>query len=371
VKFATTAQCLVGTIVLVAPLTIVGCDSGTDPGGSEAPEIAKMWVEGPLTAPLGGTAQLEAFVLLKDGSTVDVTGNAAWDTLDDSIATVDRGLVAGVEVGVTEVRVRYYDVTFTDFLGVPNRGFPQGTITLEGYDSIEGTIQFEPGEIRQLRAEIRYPDATRADITDRIVWEESNPEAISVDELGVAEVHVSQGASELYAHYRGSYALAKLQVGDPLPKEYDVYVEAFKFAAPYSCDSDLNADGGDGEFNYEINVITLTGDRIWVAGTPDYPNKDEVITIEQNGSLLLESDQRHLVLSDIQVLEIEVRVTEWDLEFADIGAPVHDSDMDDMSVIHNYRGYDGFSPGVHTATFEGSVGNCEVEVSYRIIVRER
>ncbi len=355
------------TLLLVA-MAVVGCsDNGTAPVLDKGPAITRVWIEGALNVSLGGTTAMKAMVMYEDGTTHDVTEDAAWDTLDPTVATADNGVVTAVDIGVTQVRIRYRGVTFSDFLGVPTRGYPQGSISLEGYSGVDQALQLNPGETRQLKIEIRYPDATTLDITDRAVFDSSNPAAISVDPFGVATVHVDQGATELWIEYRGQYAQFTLQVGDPLPKQYEVYVEAERFAAPNSCDSATNADGGDGEFCYQINVVTPTGDRLLVAETTDYPSKDHVIHVDQNGSLTLNSAQLGpLPLSEIQALEVEVRVTEWDLQWTDFGDPIHDSDMDDRSDSRVYRGSDGFSPGVHTINLTGSA-DCEVEVSFRII----
>jgi hypothetical protein len=307
--------------------------------------------------------------MLEDGSVRDVTGDADWDTLDPAVATVNNGEVTGVAVGVTKVRIRYRGITFTDFLGVPTRGYPQGSITLEDYVGVDQALTFDhKGEVRQLKLTIRYPDATYLDITDRVVLESSNPGAISVDLFGVATVNVDQGATELYVKYRNHFVPFTLQVGDPLPETWEVIVQAERFAAPYSCDSATNADGGDGEFCYQVNVISPDGTRLLVDETPNYPDRDGAIIVDQNGSLNLESDQLHLSLSEIQTLEIEVRVTEWDLQWVDFGDPIHDSDLDDVSVRHTYRGSDSFEPGLHVVTINGATADCEVEFGYRIIV---
>lgn len=362
---------LIHIMSLIAVLVFAGCssDNGMGPQEDQGPAITRVWIEGGLIAPLDGSAQLKAFVLLEDGTQHDVTDDAAWDTLDPAVATASKGEVHGVAVGVTQVRIRYRGVTFTDFLGVPTRGNPQGSITLEGYSGVDQVLQFSyQGETRQLKIEIRYPDATTKDITDRVVFESSNPAAISVDAFGMATVNVAQGATELYVTYRNQFVPFTLQVGDPLPETWDVYVEATYIGAPYSCDSATNADGGDGEFCYQLNVVSPSGDRLIVDETPSYPDHDGTINIDQNGSLNLQSDQLHLRLSEIQTLEIEVRVTEWDLQWTDFGDPIPDSDLDDVSVRNTYRGSDSFEPGVHYVTINGATSDCEVKFGYRIIV---
>jgi hypothetical protein len=357
-------------MVILLPV-LAGCssDSATGPEGEEGPAIAKVWIEGSLGIVAGGSSQMTAFVTLKDGTTHDVTDDASWETLDPSKATVSNGLVTTIEAGRSDLRIRYGSTTFTDPFFVYTRATGTGGVTIEGTD-VDGVIQFTPGESRQLVATVRLPDATDMDVSDRVVWEASNPEAISVSDFGVAKVNVSTGASELYVHWRGRHGSAMLQVGAPLPTEYQVTVEPFRIYAAYSCDSATNLDGGDGEFSYQINIVLPSGQRIPVAGTASYPSPGNVVTVDQDANYSLPTDQTSITLTDIQNLEVEIRLTEWDLEWTDFGDPVPDSDMDDQSDTRIYRGSAGFSPGLQSITLAGPSGDCEVEISYYVIAVE-
>lgn len=359
------------TILLAVTLfpLLAGCgsDSVTAPEGDGGPAIAKVWIEGDLGLVAGNSGQMSAFVLLEDGTTHDVTDEATWEMLDPSKATVARGLVTTLEAGRSDLRIRYRGTTFRDPFFVYTRATGVGGVTIEGTDPIEGIIQFQVAETRQLVATVRLPDATDMDVSDRVVWDASNPEAIAVSDFGVATVNVSTGASELYVRWRGRHGSALLQVGAPQPQEYQVTVEPFRIYAAYSCDSATNADGGDGEFSYQINIVLPSGLRVPVAGTASYPSPGNVITVDQDANYNLPTDQTSITLTDIQNLEVEVRLTEWDLQWVDFGDPVHDSDMDDQSDSSIYRGSAGFSPGLHTVTLAGSSGDCEIEISYYVI----
>jgi hypothetical protein len=357
-------------IILLPVLAGCGSDSPTAPGGENDPAIAKVWIEGDLGIVAGGSGQMNAFALLKDGTTRDVTNEATWETLDPSKATVNKGMVTTMAAGRSDLRIRYGGTTFVDPFFVYTRAPGVGGITIEGAGASDGIIQFQVGEERQLVATVRLPDATEMDVSDRVSWEASNPEAISVSDFGVATVNISTGASELYVHWRGRYGSATMQVGAPLPTEYLVSVEPFRIYAAYSCDSATNADGGDGEFSYQINIVLPSGDKILVAGTPSYPSEDNVVRVDQDTNYNLPDEQTSVTLTDIQNLEVEVRLTEWDLEWVDFGDPIHDSDMDDQSDTNIYRGSAGFSPGLHTVTLAGDSGDCEIEISYYVIAVE-
>jgi hypothetical protein len=356
---------IIPLMVILLP-AMIGCssDSATAPEGEEGPAIAKVWIEGSLGIVAGESSQMRAFVLLKDGTTHDVTDAATWATLDPSKATVTKGMVTTIEAGRSDLRItRRHDLRGSVLQYTRATG---GRRTIEGTD-VDGVIQFTPGESRELVATVRLPDATNMDVSDRVVWEASNPEAISVSDFGDANVNVSTGASELYVLWRGRYGSATLQVGAPAPDEYQVTVEPFRIYAAYSCDSATNDDGGDGEFSYQINIVLPSGQRILVAGTPSYPSEYNVVIVDQDANYNLPTDQTSITLTDIQNLEVEVRLTEWDLQWVDFGDPIHDSDMSDQWDTRLYRGSAGFSPGLHTVTLAGSSGDCEIEISYYVI----
>ena len=354
-------------VILLPVLAGCGSDSPTAPDGENGPAIAKVWIEGSLWIVAGGSGQMNAYVLLEDGTTHDVTGEATWETLDASKATVDKGMVTTIEAGRSDLRIRYRGTTFVDPFFVYTRPGGIGGVTIEGTGDLDNIIQFQVGETRQLVTTVRLPDGSDMDVSDRVAWEASNPEAISVSDFGVATVNVSRGASELYVHWRGRFGSATLQVGDPLPMEYQVTVEPFRIYAAYSCDSATNFDGGDGEFSYQINIVLPSGQRVPVAGTASYPSPGNVVTVDQDANYNLPTDQTSITLTDIQNLEVEVRLTEWDLEWTDFGDPVPDDDMDDQSDISIYRGSAGFSPGLHSVTLAGPSGDCEIEISYYVI----
>jgi len=363
------------SVIIVMAIAMAGC--GEDAAGpGEIPDpaenVTRIWIEGPLWVVYGNTAQMKAFVLLEDGSKKEITNQATWKMADPNTATIDnKGFATSYEPGSTEIRLTYGSITFVDPFLVATRGIGVGGIRFDDVTPLTDIIQFSgAGATKQIVATLRMPNGVTIDLTDRATFDSQNPSAISVDPYGMAEAHVSQGASEFWAYWRGYFGFVTLQVGAPLPKDYDIYVEPFKFAAPNSCDSATNADGGDGEFSYEINVIDPTGQRRKVYGTDNYPSENNVIHIDQNGSLILDGPQTHVVLSEIQALEVEVRVTEWDLQWVDLGDPIREPEMDDMTDSLVFRGSAGFSPGVHTISLVGSA-DCEVEVSFRIIARER
>jgi hypothetical protein len=75
--------------------------------------IATMSITG--TGPgVGTSAQFSASIIPASGSSAqDVTGLATWSVADPTVATVSRGLVAGVKAGSTKLTATYGGSTVT------------------------------------------------------------------------------------------------------------------------------------------------------------------------------------------------------------------------------------------------------------------
>lgn len=73
----------------------------------------------------GATKALKALLVLKDGKKVDVTNYAVWASLDPSIATVSKGLVAFQSVGQTKITAAYgqYKIEATINVEINNDSF--------------------------------------------------------------------------------------------------------------------------------------------------------------------------------------------------------------------------------------------------------
>jgi hypothetical protein len=361
---------LLPALAFVMMIAGFSCSPGDETGpGDSGPVVTDLWIEGPLWTLRDGTAQLEAYAEIDNGVEREVTDQAAWAMQDTSRATVEKGLVtAKDELGPSDVGVVYGGVRFVDPFWVI-RSIP-GIPAIHLEDTELGVIQFDhAGETKQLVATTRLPDGTDMDVTDRARWSVSNPAAISVTETGLATAHVEQGASEVGVVWRKRRGGAVLQVGDPLPEEYEVTVEVDYLYAHYSCDLSTNLDGSDGEFSYQINVILSDGTRTTVDGTAEYPDPEEVVLIDQGDVLGLDASTT-FTANDYQSFEVEFRVTEWDKEFVDFGQYVPDSVMDDRTGTVTHRGSSLFNPGQHSIRLEGSSLDCVVELEYSVAIHQ-
>lgn len=93
------------------------------PGPPAAPTVTSAQVTGlPASLAPGESAQLAARASLSDGTSQDVTAQAAWRSENTAVATVSSGgLVAAVAAGTTEIRATYQTATAGAILEVRQR----------------------------------------------------------------------------------------------------------------------------------------------------------------------------------------------------------------------------------------------------------
>jgi hypothetical protein len=113
-------------VVAVAALAAAGCSSPSSPAPSaptpptpvSTAKVTALKIAGPPNSfiVVGDTAQFTATASLSDGTTANVTNEAAWSTLDASIFLVaPGGKVTALKVGSTDVRATYQGATDKDY----------------------------------------------------------------------------------------------------------------------------------------------------------------------------------------------------------------------------------------------------------------
>lgn len=85
---------------------VAGCAGG---GGAEGGGgISKIEIVGETSLAAGDARQLVARVVYEDGSTAELTGDAAWRTSDEAVATItEDGMVRAVGKGTVGISVDY------------------------------------------------------------------------------------------------------------------------------------------------------------------------------------------------------------------------------------------------------------------------
>ena len=101
---------LVLSLGLSAVVGAAGCSSDNSTDTTNGKAISDIDIGGDVTVDKGATKQLSATVKYADGTTLDVTSNAAlvWNVDNTDVATVSSaGLLTGTGVGATKVKATY------------------------------------------------------------------------------------------------------------------------------------------------------------------------------------------------------------------------------------------------------------------------
>lgn len=139
----------------------------------------------------GSSVQFKAQAVLSDGSTLDVSSQAAWFSSDQTKVTINaQGLATGVAVGTSTISASLNGVTSAGtVLTVTNATVSQIQITPPSLTLAKGTKG-------KLTAIATYSDNSTQDISNQVVWNSSN--------IGVATINLS---GEVSAVSNGSATL--------------------------------------------------------------------------------------------------------------------------------------------------------------------
>ncbi len=161
------------------------------------------------SVPAGFTIALTAMATYADGRMVDVTHDAIWQSLNQSVVTVGaHGVASGLAVGTATINATLDGVT--------------GSRNLTVTDALLEKLMLEPesatlpvGVTQPFVAMGAFSDGTTKDVSAQVTWEISNPQVASVDPSGVV-TGLSAGAAGVKASL-GEYSVsALLMVTDAL-----------------------------------------------------------------------------------------------------------------------------------------------------------
>ena len=139
----------------------------------------------------GSSVQFNAQAVLSDGSTLDVSSQAAWFSSDQTKVTINaQGLATGIAVGTSTISASLNGVTSAGtVLTVTNATVTQIQITPPSLTLAKGTKG-------KLTAIATYSDNSTQDVSSQVVWNSSN--------IGVATINLS---GEVSAVSNGSATL--------------------------------------------------------------------------------------------------------------------------------------------------------------------
>lgn len=139
----------------------------------------------------GSSVQFNAQAVLSDGSTLDVSSQAAWFSSDQTKVTINaQGLATGIAVGTSTISASLNGVTSAGtVLTVTNATVTQIQITPPSLTLAKGTKG-------KLTAIATYSDNSTQDVSSQVVWNSSNIGVATINQSGEVSA-VSNGSATL------------------------------------------------------------------------------------------------------------------------------------------------------------------------------
>ncbi|QXB55575.1 Ig-like domain-containing protein [Aeromonas sp. FDAARGOS 1415] len=145
----------------------------------------------------GSSVQFKAQAVLSDGSTLDISNQAAWFSSDQTKVTINaQGLATGVAAGSSTISASLNGVTSAGtLLTVTNATISQIQIAPPSLSLAKGTKG-------KLTAAATYSDGTTQDVSSQVVWNSSNIAVATINLSGEVSA-VSNGSATLTASQSG------------------------------------------------------------------------------------------------------------------------------------------------------------------------
>lgn len=242
--------------------------SVTPPPPSPPPSLSKVEVT-PASASIvkGATQQFIAKAVYSDGSSQNVTSQAAWSSSNTSVATVNAsGVATGVNAGSAAIVATYQEVSGNAALTVTEPLLSKVEVTPASASIVKGSIQ-------QFKAKAVYNDGSSQDVTNEATWSStsnSSAAVATIDPYGVA-TGINAGTATITATYQGISGNATLTVTEPsgdvveitraeyILKRGHLRVFATSSGAPTAVLQVYNADG-----TYCYGKLAYAGGNIYV-----------------------------------------------------------------------------------------------------------
>lgn len=183
---------------------VVSVVTGPIPGGT----VVELTLQGAPPEEIGATRQLDLTARLRDGTTRQVTAEAAWSSSDPSVATVSAGQVIALGPGQTVITAEYGGRSIQTSVTISGTTMPVASLTLSGD---VGSIVI--GQSIQLQATARFTDGSSRLVTNEATWRSSDS-AVATVNLGRV-TGMARGSTTITVTYGGRSTQVTISVSGP------------------------------------------------------------------------------------------------------------------------------------------------------------
>jgi hypothetical protein len=184
------------------------------------PSVLNSVVVSPPTASAapGTTRQFSAVGSFSDGTTQDLTGQAAWTSSDTIVATITTagasgspGLALALTTGTSTITATVNDLAGTAALTV-------SAATVTSLAVAPASSMLPQGASQQLTAIATFSDGSSQNVTDRATWTSASPATATVSSGGLAQ-GVKPGKTTITAKFASKSAKSAVTVTAPIATE--------------------------------------------------------------------------------------------------------------------------------------------------------
>ena len=159
--------------------------------------------------PLGGRATLAAIGAYSDGSSLDISSEVVWESMNEFVVSVNnKGQIQGVGIGAAMIKAMVEDISVETEVVVIDAELVSITIT-----PID--ISLSAGAAKQFAAQGLYTDTSTSNLTNQVIWDSSDKTVAVVSNAEGAKGLITAagpGACTISAAYQGISATARLTV---------------------------------------------------------------------------------------------------------------------------------------------------------------
>ena len=266
---------LTGTGTAAITATLNGITGTTSASVTEEIVLSSITVSPPSAhIQVGGEAQFAATGRYSDGSTRDLTGQAAWTSSNTPVAANPvNGLACGLSAGSTTIAAASGAVS-----GTANLTVSAAPLTLVRLSVSPASPTIATGSVEQFTATAIYSDTSSEDVTAQASWASSNTSVLTIGAATGKASAVGAGASTVSATYTGVAGTSNVTVTTPGATLQSVAVspstvsldpgaqQQFTATASYSDGSTQNVTNQATWSSSDPAVITVTGAGTGIAG---------------------------------------------------------------------------------------------------------
>jgi uncharacterized protein YjdB len=230
----------------------------------------------PSSVAVGNQTVLVCTAYYSNGDTVDVTADATWAALNPTIASIDKGLVAGRSEGQTTAACAYAGRIARSEINVT-------AATLTSIQVTPTNIELPIGLTQSYQARAFYSDNTSQDISALAAWQSDTLSVATINASGLASA-IGLGNSTIRAAYLGQTGQTNLTVTQPTLNSIEISPSATRKAEGNVEQFTARAFYSGGSSSDVTQVVSWSSDNATIVDVVANGNRGGFATMLSSGA---------------------------------------------------------------------------------------